>query len=222
MRREESICFPKSGVMDGGLIIRTGRIFFTACFGKRKTLSLASLCQRRLLGVNEPHPDTDYELGRAAEPISAAAGYGRKHDTTACIITGSCFRHFSMKRTEGCGNTCKRGCYRAGRIPLRAWAAVYAEDVIEADRQAEIEAARPKITIDLSHLEQIREDALITRDSLLTEEELDGSVEEEREKQTVKAQNDGGTPEALPAEEQDARAEQKGNRIGRLRFSGSG
>ena len=34
-------------------------------------------------------------------------------------------------------------------------------------------------------------------------------MEEEREKQTVKAQNDGGKPGALPAEEQDARAEQK-------------
>ena len=36
-----------------------------------------------------------------------------------------------------------------------------------------LEAARPKITIDLSGLAQIRADAAATRDSLLTEEERD-------------------------------------------------
>ena len=55
--------------------------------------------------------------------------------------------------------------------PEESWAAVYVEAVINAERQAEIEAARPKIIIDFSSLEQIRQDALATRDSLLTEEE---------------------------------------------------
>ena len=41
----------------------------------------------------------------------------------------------------------------------------------EADRKAVIEASRPKITIDLSGLDQIRKDALSTQNSLLTEEE---------------------------------------------------
>ena len=53
------------------------------------------------------------------------------------------------------------------------WAVPYIDAVIEEDRKARINAARPKITIDLSGLEQIRRDALTTRDSLLTEEELD-------------------------------------------------
>jgi hypothetical protein len=35
-----------------------------------------------------------------------------------------------------------------------------------------LEAARPKITLDLSGLDRIRQDAQTTRDSLLTEEEL--------------------------------------------------
>lgn len=52
-----------------------------------------------------------------------------------------------------------------------AWAVPYIEAVIEADRQAKIEAARPKITIDFSGLDKIRQDALETQDSLLTEEE---------------------------------------------------
>ena len=47
------------------------------------------------------------------------------------------------------------------------------EAAIQAERQAAIEAARPKITLDLSSLDRIRQDALVTRDSLLTEEEME-------------------------------------------------
>ena len=52
-----------------------------------------------------------------------------------------------------------------------AWAVPYIEAVIEADRKARLEAARPKISIDFSGLDEIRKDALETQDSLLTEEE---------------------------------------------------
>ena len=52
-----------------------------------------------------------------------------------------------------------------------AWAVPYIEAVIEADRKARLEAARPKISIDFSGLDKIRKDALETQDSLLTEEE---------------------------------------------------
>ena len=52
------------------------------------------------------------------------------------------------------------------------WITPYVEAVIEADRAAAVEAAKPKITIDLSGLDKIRRDAQITRDSLLTEDEM--------------------------------------------------
>lgn len=51
------------------------------------------------------------------------------------------------------------------------WVVPYINAVIEADREAEIEAAKPKITIDLSGLEKIRRDSLVTQDSLLVEDE---------------------------------------------------
>lgn len=54
-----------------------------------------------------------------------------------------------------------------------AWAALYAESVIEADRKAQQEVARQMIAIDLSGLDQIRRDALVTRDSLLTADEME-------------------------------------------------
>ena len=74
-----------------------------------------------------------------------------------------------------------------------AWAVPYIEAVIEADAQAKIEAARPKISIDFSGLDKIRKDALETQDSLLTEEETMGSPEA-ASKQTENSKHTG-TPE---------------------------
>lgn len=61
--------------------------------------------------------------------------------------------------------------------PADAWAIPYIDAVIEEDKKAVIEAARPKITIDLSGLEQIRRDAATTRESLLTEDEIEEIAE---------------------------------------------
>ena len=55
--------------------------------------------------------------------------------------------------------------------PDNAWATPYVEAVIEADRQAKIEAAKPKVHINLDSLSQIRQDAVVTRESLLTDED---------------------------------------------------
>ena len=55
--------------------------------------------------------------------------------------------------------------------PSDEWAIPYIDAVIDEDRKARLEAARPKVTIDLSGIEQIRADALVTRESLLTDEE---------------------------------------------------
>ena len=61
--------------------------------------------------------------------------------------------------------------------PSDAWAIPYIDAVIEEDKKAALEAARPKITIDLSGLEQIRRDAATTRESLLTEDEIEEIAE---------------------------------------------
>jgi hypothetical protein len=61
-----------------------------------------------------------------------------------------------------------------------AWAAPYAAALIAAEEKAAREAARPKINIDFTDLDRIRRDAGVTRDSLLTEEELaESSIEPE-------------------------------------------
>ena len=53
------------------------------------------------------------------------------------------------------------------------WTVPYIDAVIESDRKAIIEASRPKVHIDFSELDQIRLDAINTRDSLLTEDEIE-------------------------------------------------
>lgn len=52
-----------------------------------------------------------------------------------------------------------------------AWALPYIDEVIQEDKRLIAEAARPKITVDLSGLDRIRKDAIATRNSLLTAEE---------------------------------------------------
>ena len=63
--------------------------------------------------------------------------------------------------------------------PDETWATQYAEAVVAADKKAEAEAKRPKINIDLSGLDKIRRDAAVTRESLLTEEEIEDEIESE-------------------------------------------
>lgn len=65
------------------------------------------------------------------------------------------------------------------------WITPYVEAVIEADRAAAEEAAKPKITIDLSGLDKIRRDAQITRDSLLTEDEMREQLPEHASQQAA-------------------------------------
>ena len=63
------------------------------------------------------------------------------------------------------------------------WVTPYVEAVIEADQAAILEASKPKITIDLTGLDRIRRDAIVTQDSLLTEEEKqEQSIPAEEEK----------------------------------------
>lgn len=65
------------------------------------------------------------------------------------------------------------------------WISPYVEAVIEADKAAAEEAARPKITIDLSGLDRIRQDAQITRDSLLTEDDMREQAPDQAAEQTT-------------------------------------
>lgn len=149
-----------------------GKNLFEACFGGQKEFHWYPL-SNALYTEDGRHPDIDYILD---ESRNFRCRGGRWTEERYEEL------YFDRKRLEELLHEADRAIRRylkTGRNlqekPTEAWARPYAEAVLEADRKAALEALKPKITIDLSGLEQIRRAASITRDSLLTEEEKEES-----------------------------------------------
>ena len=173
VRREgaarENICLQQCGVMRRRLTCRMGKIFSQHVSGNRDTIRGIPL---PILSTGRNTPIRILIMHwMDAECISAAEVCGREARYDNLYFDRNRFRAFLHETDRRLRRYLKTGHY-LHEDPDEAWAAVYVEAVIKAEKQAEIEAARPKITIDISHLEQIRQDALITRNSLLTEEEM--------------------------------------------------
>ena len=149
---------------------------FTLCFGKRVRrpwypLSTAVCCPR------ERPENRDYAL-------DDCRSYHCRNGAWQVYAYEK--RRFDRDRLQGFlheADARLRRYLKTGRYlrenPADEWAVPYIDAVIEADKKARLEAARPKITIDLSGLDQIRRDAAGTRDSLLTGEEPEESDEPE-------------------------------------------
>ena len=149
-----------------------GKNLFEACFGGQKEFHWYPL-SNALYTEEGRHPDADFILD---ESRSFRCRGGRWTEERYEEI------YFDRKHLEELLHEADRAIRRylkTGRNlqekPTEAWARPYAEAVLKADRKAALEALKPKITIDLSGLEQIRRAASITRDSLLTEEEKEES-----------------------------------------------
>ena len=142
---------------------------FTLCFGERGLYNWYPLANA-VYWWRKPPEDVDYELDearayRCRNGVWQMWAYDRlTFDRDR--LRGFLHRADLMLRRE----------FRTGRYlwerPEEEWATPIFRQVIEDDRRAEAEAARPRITIDLDGLERIRRDAMQTRDSLLTEDEL--------------------------------------------------
>ena len=159
-----------------------GKDFFEACFGERKTFHWYPLANA-VYAEEGRHPDTDYILD---ESRSYHCRGGRWTEERYEEL------YFDRKRLEALlheADRAIRSYLKTGRNlqerPAEAWARPFVEAVLEADRKAVLEASKPKITIDLSGLDQIRRAASITRDSLLTAEELDGESGGEKTTRTT-------------------------------------
>jgi hypothetical protein len=168
-----------------------GKKLFQLCFGRRRAQDWHPLeytlyydnSKKRKSVAYELNPSRSYLFKEGAWYVVTYQSYyfNRK------IIAD--FLHETDRRLR---------LYLKIRHPLKerkeaAWAVPYIEAVIEADRKAKIEVARPKISIDFSGLDKIRKDALETQDSLLTKEETMGSPEA-ASKQTENSKHTG-TPE---------------------------
>ena len=145
-----------------------GRDFFSDCFGQQKAFSWHPLANAVYL-EEKPHPDADYILD-ACRSYHCRGGIWQEKRYDRLYFDRSRFQGLLREADRLLRRYLKTGHYLQEN-PEEAWAAPCVEAVIDAERQAELAARRPKITIDLSHLDQIRKDALHTRDSLLTEEE---------------------------------------------------
>ncbi|MBE5040167.1 TerB N-terminal domain-containing protein [Ructibacterium gallinarum] len=149
---------------------RNGADIFTLCFGEQKSFPWRPLANA-VYWEEHPHPDTDYVLDMC-RTYHCRGGVWREERYDSLYFDRKRFHAFLHETDRRLRKHLKIGHYLRDN-PDEAWAAPYVEQVLAAERQAEIEAARQKITIDLSGLNQIRQDALITRDSLLIEDEID-------------------------------------------------
>jgi len=156
---------------------------FTDCFGVRKKSPWNPLSNA--IHWEEDRPQEALYVLNACRIYRCHAGeWEEEHYENPC---------FAKDLLQGLLHAADRGFRRYLRTGhyLRAkaeeaWAEPYIEAVIaadlEADEKARIEAekkaALDRIRIDLSGLDKIRRDALITRDSLLTEEEKAEEAEE--------------------------------------------
>lgn len=147
-----------------------GRDFFSDCFGEEKAFPWHPLANAIYLEA-QPHPDADYMLD-ACRTYHCRGGVWQEKRYDRLYFDRKRFQGLLREADRKLRRYLKTGHYLQENSE-ETWAAPYVEMVIGAERQAELEARRPKITIDLSHLDQIRQDALHTRDSLLTEEEME-------------------------------------------------
>ena len=150
---------------------------FTACFGKMKKFPWHPL-------ANAVYLDRE-ERGETVYEINACRKFVFKHGQWSEMRYDELF--FDKYRISAIMHEADRQLRRYLKTGhyLREkageeWIAPYVEAVIKADKEAVAEAAKPRITIDLSGLDKIRRDAQITRDSLLTEDEM-------REQETVES-----------------------------------
>ncbi|MBQ6342129.1 MAG: TerB N-terminal domain-containing protein [Anaerolineaceae bacterium] len=143
---------------------------FDTCFGKQNSYHWYPLANAIYYWKDPVTEHTEYDLDACRKYI---CHYGvwveKKYENL----------YFEKKRFQALFHEADRllRSYLKTGHPLKEkpeenWAAPYVQAIIEIDKKAELEAARTKITIDLSGLDRIRRDAIQTRDSLLTEEEM--------------------------------------------------
>ena len=150
-----------------------GKGIFSACLDKRRFYKWYPLANAIYWEERET-PDTDFILNECRSyHLRNGAWQEKRYEPL----------HFNLYRFRAViheADRLFRKELKTGRNlrqkPEEAWVTPYVEAVIAAERRAELEAARPKIVLDLSGLERIRQDALVTRDSLLTDEETDEIV----------------------------------------------
>lgn len=172
-----------------------GRNIFTLCFGD-VVQNLWYPLGNAVYFKNEKAIDTVYTINECRSYICkdekwfvksySKLNYGRDR---FCSLFHEADRQIRLYLKTG---------YNLKFKELDKWAVQYIQAVLENDRKIKAEAARPKININFSGLDKIRNDSYYTRDSLLTEEEkLNEKLEEKLDDDEIdtKAKNDNNYEE---------------------------
>ena len=145
-----------------------GRDLFTLCFGEQTARAWYPFAGAVYCWERKP-ADGDY-------PLDACRSY-RCRDGVWTMLAWEDLSlnrpllHGLLRQTDlMLRRYLKTGGYLREK-PEDAWISPCVRSVVEAEKREAAEKARPRISLDLSGLERIRRDALITRDSLLTDEE---------------------------------------------------
>lgn len=170
-------CFPEKGAHLFAEIWRAavsdsrmqGKDLFVRCFGECKARYWYPLSNAVFRGHNR-EKDAVYVINEC-RVYRCRGGIWQEEACNPLNFDRKVLRGFMHRTDAALRRYLKTGHY-LGEKESEEWATPYAEAVISADKAAAAEAARPKITIDLSGLDKIRSDAAVTRDSLLTEEEM--------------------------------------------------
>lgn len=157
----------RRGVDQGGKICGKSNLF-VACFGYRRTRRIYPFADAVYYDPEKPR-DVDYEIDETRR-FRRRAGQWTETRFEVYPSYMKTFRTFVRAVDARLRRYLKTGKYLKENL-LDSWAFELVNPVIEADRQAKVEAAKPKIEVDLSALSKIRADADVTRDRLLTEEE---------------------------------------------------
>lgn len=177
---------------------------FTACFGKRRTYRWHPLANAVYDYGDQAAPDRDYDL-TACTTYRLRSGSWHEVRYESLYFNKTLFQGILHGTDCILRRHCRTGRYLRER-PEEAWLTPYVTAAIEAERQAEAAAEQERITIDFSSLTRIRREALVTRDSLLTEEETEGDpvlteAEEPAEELAAAAEpEDPAEPAAEPEE----------------------
>ena len=145
------------------------RDLFTGCFGEQRVYPWRPLANAVYL-ERQRIDEADYVLNECRS-YRCRNGAWREERYEKLYFDRSLFQGLFHETDLKLRRALKTGHYLKEK-PEDSWADPIIDFVIEEDKRAQIEAARPKIHIDLSGLDQIRRDSLTTRDSLLSEEEI--------------------------------------------------
>ena len=150
------------------------RDLFTACFGKRKSYQWRPLANAVYYDRTE-RKDTVYVINACRRYVYSNDAW--KEERYDELFFDKYRVHAVVHETDRQLRRYLKAGHYLREKQGEEWIKPYVEAVILQDREEIAEAAKPRITIDLSDLDKIRRDALITQDSLLTEEEKMEAVE---------------------------------------------